>query len=111
MLPKGLGNLGQLSSLLKNAMEMKDRIDEIKAELAEHVIDAEAGGGMVKVQMNGNQEVVSIVIDPDIMDKENPEVTATMVQAAVNEATQKTQEFMKTKMQEMAGGLDLPGLT
>ena len=111
MLPKGLGNLGQLGNLMKSAMEMKERMEEIKESLADHVIDAETGGGMVKVQMNGKQEVISIKIDPTIIDPENPEVVETMVQAAINEATHKTQEYVKEKMSELTQGMNIPGLT
>lgn len=111
MLPKGLGNIGQIGNLMKNVMEMKDRMEEIKESLAGEILEAETGGGMVKIQMNGKQEVVNLFIDPAIMDPENPEVVATMVQAAVNEATLKTQEFVKEKMQELTGGMNIPGLT
>ena len=111
MLPKGLGNIGQLGNLVKQAMDMKEKIEEVKASLADVVVSAEAGAGLVRAEVNGNMEVVSLKIDPEIMDKENPEVVEAMVLAAMNEANQKAQDIVKEKMQEMAGGFDIPGLT
>ena len=111
MLPKGLGNLGNLSGMLRQAMDIKTRVEELKAQLGDITIEASAGGGMVMVVMTGRFEVVSIRVDPEIIDKSDPETLETLVKAAVNEAVRKVQELVESKMRELTGGLDIPGLT
>jgi len=108
---KGLGNLGNLSGMLKQAMEVKGKMDEFKAHLAEETVEVSAGGGMVTVVMRGTFEVESIKIDPEIVDKNDVEMLETLVRAAVNEATNKVQALVKSKMSELTGGMELPGLT
>ena len=107
---KGLGNLGNLQGMLKQAMDVKARVDEFKERMAKERIESSAGGGMVRVVMTGNFEVESLKIDPEIIDKNDPEIIETMVRAAVNDGVRKIQEMMKEKIQEMTGGFDLPGL-
>ena len=117
MLPKGLGglgglgNLGNLSGMLKQAMEMKGKLEELKAQLAEETVESSAGGGMVTAVVSGRFEIVSLKIDPEVIDRNEPEVLETLVRAAINEGVRKIQDMMRTKMQEAAGGLDLSGLT
>ncbi len=108
---KGLGDLGKMGGVVKQALEMKQRIEEIKERLAEEQVEASAGGGMVTVVMNGKMDLMSVKIDPEVVDKEEVEMLETLVRAAVNEAAEKTRDLVKAKMQEVAGGLDIPGLT
>ena len=108
---KGLGNLANLQGMLKQAMGMKKQMEELKETLGDEQIEAAAGGGMVTVVMTGKFELVSLKIDPEIIDKDDPEMLETLVRAAVNEAAQRVQELVKSKMGELAGGLDIPGLT
>ena len=108
---KGLGNLGNLQGLLKQAMEVKGKMEEVKESLSNERIEAAAGGGMVTVVMTGKFEMASIKIDPEIMAADDPEMLETMIRAAVNEAVHKTQELVKAKMTELTGGIDIPGIT
>lgn len=116
MLPKGLGglgglgNLGNLSGMLKQAMEMKGKIEELKQQLANETVEATAGGGMVQVVVSGRFEIVSLKIDPEVIDKSDPEMLETLVRAAVNEGVRKIQDMVRQKMSEAAGGLDLSSL-
>ena len=109
MFPKGLGNLGELSGMIKQAMEMKGRVEEIKAELADKRVEASVGGGMVTVVATGKMEIESICIEDDIVG--DREMVETLVCAGVNEALRKAQDLVKEKMREAAGGMDIPGLT
>ena len=108
---KGLGNLGNLQGLIRQAMDVKGKIEELKESLGNERIEAASGGGMVTVVMTGKFEIDSIKIDPEIINKDDPEVLETLVTAAVNDAVRKTQELVKSKMTEMTGGIDVPGLT
>ncbi len=111
VLPKGLGNLGNLTGMLKHAMDLKSRVEELKERLGEMRVEASAGGGMVTVSMTGKFEVVSVHIDPEIIDRNDPELLETLVRAAVNEGVRKVQEIVEEKMRELTGGIDIPGLT
>lgn len=108
---KGLGNLGNLQGMLKQALDAKSKIEELKEKLGAERVESSTGGGMVVVVMTGKFEVESIKIDPEIIDKNDPEMLETLVRAAVNDAVNRVQELVKVKMQEATGGLDLPGLT
>lgn len=108
MLPKGIGGLG---GMVKHALALKGKMEELKESLADERIEASAGGGMVKVVMSGKLEVVSISIEPEVIDKEEAEVLETLLVAAMNEANRKAQEMVKAKMTELTGGIDIPGVT
>ena len=111
MLPKGLGGLGDLGYMMKHALDLKSSLEKLKETLAEERIEANAGGGMVSVVMSGKLEVLSISIDREIINPEDPEMLETLVAAAMNEANRKAQEMVKGKMTELTGGIDIPGLT
>jgi len=111
VLPKGLGNLGNMAGMLKQAMEMKSKMEAMKDSLANETVEASAGGGMVKVVVNGKCKLVSISIDPEIVNKEETEMLETMIQAAINEGVDRVQDLIRQRMTELTGGIDIPGLT
>lgn len=111
MLPKGLGNLGNMAGMLKQAMEMKNKMEAMKESLANETVEASAGGGMVKVVINGKCKVQSITIDPEIVSREEAEMLETLIRAAINEGVDRVQELIREKMAELTGGIDIPGLT
>ena len=111
MFPKGLGNLGNVAGMFKQAIELKGKMEQVKESLARETVEASSGGGMVKVLVNGKMELLSLTIDPSIIAPEDPEVLATLIQAAVNEGVRGAHELIKRKMQEVAGGIDIPGIT
>lgn len=107
---KGLGDLGKMGGILKQAMEMKGRIEALKGQLGDFRVEASVGGGMVTITMNGNMEALSIKIDPELIDSDDPEMLEGMICAAVNAGVAKTQELVKSKMTELTGGVDIPGM-
>jgi len=109
--PKGLGGLGDMAGMMKQAMQMKAKMEELKERLADETVEASAGGGMVSLVMNGKFEVMSVKIDPEVVDKDDVETLETLVQAAINDGVQRAQEMIKAKMSELTGGIDIPGLT
>jgi len=106
--PKGLGDL---SGMLKQAMQAKQRIEELRESLGNERVEAGAGGGMVNVLMNGKFEVLEIKIDPEVITPDDPEMLETLITAAINEAVRKTQDLVRSKMTELTGGFDIPGIT
>ncbi len=94
-----------IQKLMKQAQQMQERMQR---ELAELVVEAAAGGGMVKVRMSGHKQVLAVEIDPEVIDPQDPGMLQDLVLAAVNEAGRKVDETMQAKMGAFSGGL--PGL-
>jgi DNA-binding YbaB/EbfC family protein len=94
-----------MRQLMKQAQEMQERLQR---ELNELIVEASVGGGMVTVKMSGHKQVVSVKIDPEAMDKDDPSMLEDLIVAAINEAGRKVEETMQGKMGSMASSL--PGL-
>jgi DNA-binding YbaB/EbfC family protein len=101
---KGLGNI------LKQAQQMHAKISQLQEEMAGKSVEAASGGGMVKIVMNGRQEILSVQIDPEVVNREEIEMLQDLIAAAVNEAIRKSQEMMQEEMKKITGGLSIPGL-
>jgi DNA-binding YbaB/EbfC family protein len=100
-----------VNALMKQAQKMQDEMLQAQESLKDEVVDASAGGGMVKVKMGGDLTLREIVIDPEAVDPEDVEMLAEMVQAAVNEGLRAAQQLAESKMGGITGGLGgLPGL-
>jgi DNA-binding YbaB/EbfC family protein len=102
-----------LNQILKQAQQMQAEMAKAQEQLKDEVVEASAGGGMVKVTMTGDMELREIKIDPQAIDPEDPELLQDMVTAAVNEALRSAQELAASKMGGIAGlggGGGLPGL-
>lgn len=97
-------------NLVKQAQQMQKRLLEAQAALAEEVVEGTAGGGMVRVQMNGHQKVLGITIDPAVVDPEDVEMLQDLIVAALNEAQEKAQELAAERVSAVTGGLRIPGL-
>src|SRR5436305_2993735 len=98
-----------VNALMKQAQKMKDEMLQAQESLKDEVVEASAGGGMVKVKMGGDLTLREIVIDPEAIDPEDAEMRQEMVQAAVNEGLRAAQELASSKMGGIAGD-DLGGL-
>ena len=101
---KGFGNL------LKEAQQMHTKINQLQEEMAGKTVEASSGGGMVNIVMNGKQEVISIRIDPEVVNREEIDMLQDLIAAAVNEALRKSHEMMTEEMKKITGGLAIPGL-
>ncbi len=101
---KGFGNM------LKQAQEMHAKISKLQEEMTGKTVEASSGGGMVNVVINGKQEILSIRIDPEVVNREDIEMLQDLIAAAVNEAIWKSQEMMTEEMKKITGGLNIPGL-
>ena len=100
-----------LGSIMKQAQKMQAQIAKIQEELAQKTVEASAGGGMITVVANGKQEIMSIKIEPEVVDAQDIEMLQDLVVAAVNEALRKSQEMVSEEMRKVTGGLQIPGLT
>ena len=104
---------GNMSKLLKQAQEMQQKIEEVQGQLSDMIVEAESGGGMVTVKVNGKQEVLEVNIDPEAM-AEDREMLEDLIISALNKALSKAQTDSQEKMNSVAGGmmsgLKIPGM-
>jgi len=101
---KGFGNL------MKEAQKLQAQMEAIQAEAATKRVEATAGGGMVTVQANGKQEIVSIKIDREVINPDDAQMLEDLVMAACNEALRKSKEMMQAELGKLSAGLKIPGL-
>ena len=98
------------SGLQQQLAQFQEQMAQTQEALGQKTVSASAGGGMVKVVANGNQEIESIKIDPEVVDPEDVELLEDMVLAAVSEALEKAKALAEEQMGALTGGLDIPGL-
>jgi len=98
-----------LSRMLKQMQDAQNRMTQLQEELATRTVEAASGGGMVKVVANGRQEILSLHIDPQVIDPNDPEMLEDLVVAAINEARARVDALVRDEMGRLAGGLTLPG--
>jgi DNA-binding YbaB/EbfC family protein len=108
--PRGPGGGGiDLNQMMKQLQQVQSEMAEAQEKLKEEVVEASAGGGMVKVKMTGDLQLREIKIDPEAIDPEDAEVLEDMVTAAVSEALRSAQELAQSRLGGAAGGLGGPG--
>ena len=103
-------DLGKMKDMMSQAKAMQD---EMEHKLSETVVEAQSGGGMVTVRMNGRKEVLRLRIEPTAMgaSASDLELLEDLITAAINEAGRRADDAMKSSVAGMMGGLNLPGLT
>ena len=95
---------------MKQAQEMQAKMARMQEELAAMEFEVTSGGGMVTVKMNGQQEVLSLVIDEEVFKDGDKEMLEDLIVAALNEARQKAADAAKEHMSQITGGMNIPGL-
>jgi hypothetical protein len=101
---------GGLGNMMKQVQQMQAKMEQMQAELEKAEVEGTAGGGMVKVVANGRYEILSVTIEPEVVDPNDIEMLQDLIVAAVNQAYQKVQELQAEKMADLTGGLKIPGL-
>ena len=101
---KGMGKM------MKQAQQLQTKMMKMQEELADKTVEASAGGGMVKVVASGRQQVISLVIEKEVVDPDDVEMLQDLILAAVNDALSKSQEMVSGEMSKLTGGMSIPGL-
>ncbi len=101
------GAAPNLSGQMGNIMKMQEKIQE---ELGSKIVEGTSGGNMVKIEMTGKQELVSIKIDPSIVDPNETDMLEDLIMVAFKDAMDKSQELGSQAMSSLTGGLNIPGL-
>lgn len=89
---------------------MQGRFQQIQTELEKKKVEATSGGGMVRAVVNGKQELLSLRIDPQVVDPKDTEMLEELVAAAVNKALENSRELIGQEMSKLTGGISLPGI-
>jgi DNA-binding YbaB/EbfC family protein len=101
---------GGFGNMMKQAQKLQEQMMALQEEVGRKKVEATAGGGMVTVEANGKQEIVSIKIDPEVVSKDDVQMLEDLVLAACNEALRKSRELVTQEMGKLTGGLKIPGL-
>ena len=104
---KGIPNMGQI---MKQAQKFQTKMAKLQEELSERTVEASAGGGMVTVVANGGQDVLSISIDPEVVDPDDVEMLQDLIMAAINDALTKAKAMMNEEMGQLTKGMNIPGM-
>ena len=99
-----------LGNIMKQAKKMQEKMGQLQQELETRTVEAQSGGGMVRVVVNGKFEIVSLKIEKEVINPEDIEMLQDLITAAINEGIRKSQEMASSEMAKITGGLNIPGL-
>ncbi len=99
-----------MNNLMKQAQQMQAKLAMLQNELAEREVEASAGGGMVKVKVNGKQQLLSISINKECVDPNDVSTLEELVFTAVNQAMKDSQDMVQQAMSKVTGGMNIPGM-
>ena len=95
---------------MKQAQQFQAKMTKLQEELGDRSVEATAGGGMVTVVANGRQEVVSIKIDPEVIDPADAEMLEDLIRAAINDALTRAKNMVNEEMGKLTKGLNIPSI-
>lgn len=99
-----------MNNLLKQAQQMQQKMSTLQKELENRELEVSSGGGMIKIKINGKQEVLEMKINPECVDPSDVETLEELVLTAVNQAVKESQDMVSSAMSKVTGGLSIPGL-
>ncbi len=101
---KGMGQL------MKQAQQMQQKMSTLQKELESRELETSSGGGMIKIKINGKQEILAVSINKECVDPNDVEMLEELVKTAVNQAVKESQDMVSKAMSKVTGGLSIPGL-
>lgn len=99
-----------MNDILRQAQIMQNKLAKLQEEMANKVYEAASGGGMVKAEVSGKQELLKLTIDPQVLEGGDVEMAQDLIMAAVNEALRIAKESMEREMNAISGGIKIPGM-
>ena len=102
--------MANMGKMMKQARQMQKQLARVQEDMEKMEVEGSAGGGMVKAVVNGKKELISITINPDVVDREDVGMLEDLVLAAVRQAGEKADEAGQAKMSAVTGGMNIPGL-
>ena len=101
---------GGMNSIVRQAQKMQAQIAKVQEEIGKKKVEASTGGGVVTAVVNGNQELLELKINPEVVDPDDVEILEEMIIGAVNQAMKTAEDMMNTEVEKITGGLSIPGL-
>ncbi len=101
---------GGMQGMLKQVQKMQEEMQKVQSQLGNLTVSEEAGGGMIKASANGNKELISIEIDPQVINPQEKEILEDLVVAAVNKALQSANKLAEEEMAKVTKGMLPPGI-
>ena len=97
--------------MMKQAQKMQEQIARVQEDLGNKTVQADAGGGMVTVVANGKQEVISISMAPEVVDRDDISMLEDLTTSAVNEALRASKSLLQEELSKITGGIRIPGIS
>jgi hypothetical protein len=101
---------GGMNNIVRQAQQMQKKISKVQEEIGEKKIEASTGGGVVTAVVTGNQELLEVNINPEVVDPDDVEMLEEMIVGAVNQAMKLADEMMNEEIEKVTGGMNIPGL-
>lgn len=99
-----------MNQFLKQAQQMQAKMTALQSELEKRELEVSSGGGMIKIKINGKQEILDFKINPECIDPNDVETLEVLIKTAVNQANKESQDMVSSAMSKLTGGLKIPGL-
>ena len=106
----GMGGMGNMNNMIKQAQKMQDDITALQADLEQREFTASVGGGAVEITINGKRNVTKLDIKPEVVDPDDVEMLQDLIMSAFNEAVRNLDETSDAEMSKITGGVSFPGL-
>ncbi len=107
-MPRGFG--GGMGDLVRQAQKMQQRMAGVQEGLKERIVEGTAGGNMVRVFVNGQQDIVGVKIDPEVINPKDPAMLEDLILAAARQGLKKSREMAQEEMNKVTGGVNVPGM-
>lgn len=99
-----------MGHLLKQAQQMQAKMTTLQKELETRELETSSGGGMVKIKINGKQEVLALTLNPECVDPSDVETLEELLTTSINQAVKESQDMVSSAMGKITGGINIPGL-
>lgn len=104
----GVPGGGRGGNMLAQIQQLQQEMEATQASLSDETVEASVGGGVVSVVANGQQEIVSIVIQPEVVDPDDVDMLQDLILSAVNQALDQSRQMASERMSGLTQGLSLP---
>ncbi len=105
-----MGGMGNMNNMIKQAQKMQQDMLKMQEEIEQQSVEATSGGGAVSVKMSGKKVLEEIKIKPEVVDADDVEMLEDLILVAVNDALKKVDDINQSKMSQLTGGMNIPGL-